>query len=106
MGWLYAEARAAAAARRRIGVGHLERRATQILDIIDRRSADEIEAYGIDHEGHAVGLGDNIILFDRFGQGEAVSESGTAAAIDREAQHRRLRLAQGDRRDTLGSVWG
>src|SRR3989337_3552530 len=99
MGWLYAEAGAAAAARSRIGVGDLERRAAEILDIIDCRSADEIEADGVDQQGHPVGLGSDVALLDRIGQGEAIGEARTTAAVDREAEHRRLRLTQRNGRD-------
>src|SRR3990170_8303531 len=105
MGWLYAEAGAAAAARSRIGVGDLERRAAEILDIIDRRSADEIEADWVDQQSYAVGLGSDVALLDRIGQGEAISEARAASAVDRQTEHRRLRLTQRNGRDAPGSIW-
>ena len=52
---LDAEARAAAAARGCIWIGHLERSASKILDIIHLASIDQVEADGVNDKGNAVG---------------------------------------------------
>ena len=52
---LDAEARAAAAARGCIWIGHLERGASKILDIIHLASIDEAKADGVDDKGNPVG---------------------------------------------------
>ena len=82
------EARTATAARGGIGIGHLERRAAEVLDEIDRGSAHQVEADRIDHQLHPVGFGDGIVLGLRLGQLELVGEAGAAAAVDRQAQDR------------------
>src|SRR6187402_2762427 len=100
------EAGSASAARRRVGIGHAERRAAHILDIVDRAAADEIEADGIDHEAHAIAFGDSIIALHSVGHLELVLETGATAAVDRQAQYRRLALLVRDRRDTRGGRRG
>src|SRR5688500_8407360 len=57
------EAGPAAAARGRIGVGHLEGRAAKILDEIYCRSLDQVEADRIDDEPDAIGLGNCVTHF-------------------------------------------
>ena len=101
------KARSAAAARGRVGVGHLERRAAEILDEIDRRAAHQVEADRIDDQRHAVGLGDRVVVLRSVGQFEPVGEAGAAAAVDRQAQDRaacacRAAIA----RDALGGAVG
>ena len=100
------KAGAAAATGLRVGVGHLERRAAQILDEIDSRSADQVEADGVDDQLHAVGLSDRVVIFQLLGKLELVGEAGAAAAIDGKAEDRRLVLPLGDPRDALGRAAG
>lgn len=57
---LDAEARAAAAARGCIWIGHLERGASKILDIIHLASVNQVEADRIDDKGNAVRDGHGI----------------------------------------------
>ena len=57
---LDAEARAAAAARGCIWIGHLERGASKILDIIYLASLNEPKADGVNDQGHAIGDGGRI----------------------------------------------
>ena len=52
---LDAEARAAAAARGCIWIGHLERGASKILDIIHLASLNEVKADGVNDKGDPVG---------------------------------------------------
>ena len=57
---LDAEARAAAAARGCIWIGHLERGTSKILDIIHLASLNEIKAGGINDKGNPVSDRDGI----------------------------------------------
>lgn len=52
---LDAEARAAAAARGCIWIGHLERGTSKILDIIHLASLNEVKADGVNDKGNPVG---------------------------------------------------
>lgn len=56
------KARAAAATRGRVWVGHLESGASKILDIIYLASLDELQAYRVDDKRHAVCNGNDIVL--------------------------------------------
>ena len=51
---LDAEARAAAAARGCIWIGHLERGTSKLLDIIYLASINEVQADGVNDKGHPV----------------------------------------------------
>ena len=97
---LDAEARSAAAARGRIGVGHLERGAAKIFDIIDGAAIDQVQADRVDDQSHTIRFGNAITLL-HFAQGEAVGEAGAAAAIDRQAKHGRPALLGSDEGDAL-----
>ena len=83
-GRLNGKAAAAAATRGGIRVGDLERRATQILNEIHRRSLNQVEADRVDDQLHAVSLGHGIAVL-KLAELELVGEAGTAAAVDREA---------------------
>src|SRR5581483_11111677 len=85
---------------------HPESRSAEILDEVDHRAFDEIEADGIDDELHSVGDNHFIILLSGIGEFELVRESGTAAAVDSEAEYRGLVLPRGDPGDALGRVLG
>lgn len=52
---LDAEARAAAAARGCIWIGHLERGASKILDVIHLASLNEVKTDGVNDKGNPVG---------------------------------------------------
>ena len=93
------EAGAAAAARGGIGVGDLEGGAAEALDKSTGRAADQVERHLVDDQGHAVARHRQVVGGDLVGQAEAVLEAGAAAALDRQAQDRRLALALGDRGD-------
>src|SRR5205809_4420843 len=80
-GELDAKAGPAAAARLRVGIGDPESGAAQILDEINRRALDQLEAHWIDDEFHAVGLRHQVVCL-RLGKLELVGEAGTAAAVD------------------------
>src|SRR5262245_37454257 len=60
---LDAEAGPASAARGRVGIGDLERRAAKILDKVHPAANDELEADRIDHQRHAVGRRGRVSLF-------------------------------------------
>mgnify|MGYP003492546957 CR=1 FL=1 len=62
-------------------VFHLERRAAQRFDVIDRAPGDEIQTDGIHHQLHTVGQRHGVIAFRRIGEGELVLKAGTAAAF-------------------------
>src|SRR5512146_3387537 len=101
-----AEARSAAATRLRVGVEHLERGTAKILDEIDRRASDKVEADRIDDELHAVRFGDLVVALRRVCQLELIGEAGAAAAVDGKAQDRGLRLPFGDPGDALRRILG
>ena len=62
------EARAAAAARSRVRVCHLECSPAQVLDEIDRRATDQVEAHRIDHELDAIGLCHRVAILGAIGE--------------------------------------
>jgi hypothetical protein len=100
------KARSTAAAGGGIGILDLERRAAEILDIIDLSAAYEIKADRIDDQGHTVALDGQIVGFDRIGQTETILEARTAATIDRKPQNGGLALTLRDRRDARGGGYG
>lgn len=103
---LNGKARAAAAARRRIRIADLERRAAERLDIIDLSARNQIEADRVHHQPHTVACSNVVVGLDALGQSEYVLEPRTASAFDREPQDSRLRLTRGNRRDARRSRGG
>ena len=97
---LYAEARSTAAAGGRVGVGHLESRASKILDIVDLGTVHEVKADRIDHERNTVRFGHAVTLL-QLAEREAVGKAGAAAAVDRQAKHRGLALLAGNEGDAF-----
>jgi len=89
----------------RIGIGHAERRAAEVLDEIDRRTFHQLEAHRIDNQLHAVGLRDQVVGF-LCAQLELVGEAGAAPAVDGEPENCRLFLTLGDPRDALRRILG
>src|SRR6185437_3956794 len=75
-GKLDGKAAPAAAARLRIRVRHAEGRASQILDEIDGRAFDEVEADRVDNKLDAVGFDDLVIVLGRVGKLKLVREAG------------------------------
>jgi len=102
---LDAEARSAAAARGRIGVGHLERRSAKLLDIVDLATRQQIKADGIDDQGNTIRFGHAIALL-QLAEREAVGKAGAAAAVDGQAKDRGLTLLGGNEGDALGRAGG
>lgn len=98
---LYGKAGAAAATGGGVGVRHLERRTAQIFDIIDRRTAYQIEADRIDHQSHAIGLDRTILIIDYISKAKAILEAGAPASLNRKAQYGWLGLLVRDERDAL-----
>ena len=96
------KAAAASAAGLGIGIEHLERRASKILDKIDRGAANEVETDGIDNKPHSINFRNTIVALGRFGQFKPVGKSCASAAVDRKAQDRRLCLPLRDPGDALG----
>ena len=101
MGWvLNREARPAAAACGGVGIFDLERRSAERIDEIDDTAAHQIDTHGVDDQLHSVGLGDDVVGVDAFGEPETLGEARTAAAFDRKAQRGvGLALAIGDPAD-------
>ena len=95
----------ATAARGGVGVGDLERRAAEILDIVDRRTVEQVEADGVDDERHAIGFDRQIIVGDRA-HFEAIGEACAPSAVDREAENGGLALPGGNEGDALGGAGG
>ncbi len=98
---LYGKAGAAAATGGRVGVRHLERRTAQIFDIIDRRTAYQIEADRIDHQSDAVGLDRAILIIDYIGKTKSILETGAPAPLDRQSQYGWLSLLVCNERNAL-----
>ena len=57
------DAARSATQRGSIGIGHLERCAAKVLDIVDLATGHQLQADRVDHQGHAVGRGDRVSLF-------------------------------------------
>ncbi len=100
------EAGTATATRGGLRILHLERRAAERFDEIDRAAGHQIEAHRVDHQPDPAGLADRIVGLGRIGEVELVLEARAAAAFDREAQDRRPALLAGDRLDAGGGRGG
>ena len=100
---LDAETRAAAAARGRIGVGHLERRPAKVLDIVDGAAVHQVEADGVDDQGHTIRFSQAVALL-RLAERETVGKAGTAATVDGQPEYRRSALLGSDERNALRSA--
>src|SRR5690606_6934830 len=78
---LDAEARTATATGGGVRILHLEGRAAERFDEIDRAAIDQFEARRVDDQRHARGFAHCIVGFCRIGQVELVLESRAAAAF-------------------------
>src|SRR5690606_4540120 len=101
-----AEAGAAAAACRGVGILHLERRAAERFDEIHGAARDKVEAYRVDHQLHPIGFADNIVGIRLVGEVELVLETRASAAFHRQAQDRRTPLFAGNGAHAAGGGFG
>src|SRR5213078_1473529 len=80
--------------------------AAEILDEIDGRAFDELEADEIHDQLDTVRLGDRVVGLRGLGEFKRVSEAGAAAAVHGKTENRGLVLTRRDRCDTPGGVFG